>query len=64
MLLLPHMDLRGLRGEAMSAIEMLMRAHYHLMDNPRFWYDRGLLEASKVICVTASNMRKEARKNG
>lgn len=48
----------------MSAIETLMRAHYHLMDNPRFWYDRGLLEASKVICVTASNMRKEARKNG
>ena len=54
---------RGYRlflGKSMSKeqiIKLLLRAHYHLMDNPRFWYDKGLIEASKILCVRASDMR-------
>lgn len=48
--------------ELRLAIRMLMGAHYYLMGNPRFWYDDALIEASKIICVTASDMRVELRR--
>ena len=46
-----------------EAIQILMSAHYYLMDSPRFWYDKGLLEASKIICVQASDLRVEVRRH-
>lgn len=40
-----------------EAIATCMRAHYYLMANKRFWYDKDLQEASKLFCVAASNLR-------
>ena len=40
------------------AIDKPMRIHYLLVDNPRFWYDKGILEASKIVCSKASDLRK------
>jgi hypothetical protein len=43
-----------------EAIEQLMRIHYNVfMANPRFWYDKDLLEADTMVCVAASNLRRE-----
>lgn len=42
------------------ALGQLMRIHYNFfMANPRFWYDRDLQDADKLIVVAASNLRKE-----
>ena len=41
-----------------KAISLCMRVHYRIMDNPRFWYDPALIDASKMFCVAASNLRK------
>jgi len=40
----------------------LLRAHYHLMDSNRFWYENGLKDASRILCVTASDMNVEILK--
>lgn len=40
----------------------LLRIHYYLMDNPRFWYDKGIQEASKICCVIASDLKVEIGK--
>jgi len=38
----------------------LMRIHYcFFMANPRFWYDRNLIDADALICIAASNLRRE-----
>jgi hypothetical protein len=37
--------------------EILIAAHYHLMANPRFWGDKGDIDASRILCVIASNLR-------
>ena len=42
--------------------DLLLRAHYHLMDHPRFWYDRGLIEASALLCIRASDFNLEVLK--
>jgi hypothetical protein len=35
-----------------------MRIHYgFFMKNPRYWYDKGLMEADKLICKAASDLR-------
>lgn len=39
-----------------EARAILLRAHYHLMDNPRFWYEKGLIDASRILCVAASDL--------
>jgi hypothetical protein len=39
--------------------KLLLRSHYHLMDNPRFWYEKGILAASQILCVLASNINTE-----
>jgi hypothetical protein len=39
------------------AIRRLRRAHYRLMDRPQFWYDRGDMQASKILCVIASDLQ-------
>jgi hypothetical protein len=38
-----------------------MSAHYYLMSNRRFWYEKGLQDASKILCVIASDMREALR---
>lgn len=45
-----------------EAIALLMRIHYGpvFMGNKRFWNDRDLQEADKIICVAASDLRKSA----
>jgi hypothetical protein len=36
-----------------------MSVHYNLfMVNPRFWYERNLIEADALICKAASELRK------
>ena len=48
--------------EANFALEKLMRIHYKFfMVNPRFWYEKDLQAADMIICVAASNLRKEMR---
>lgn len=42
--------------------DFLLRAHYHLMDNPRFWYEKGLMEASRLFCTRASDLNIEILK--
>lgn len=45
-----------------QAVELLMRVHYSFfMTNPRFWYDKNLLESDKLIVVAASDIRKELK---
>ena len=39
----------------------LLRSHYYL-NNPRFWYDKGLQEASKIFCTNASDINLEIGK--
>jgi hypothetical protein len=40
----------------------VLRAHYHLMDNSRFWYENDLKTASKILCVIASDITLELLK--
>lgn len=40
---------------------MLLHSHYRLMDNPRFWYDKALIDASRILCVAASDLHLEIR---
>ena len=42
-----------------DAIELLMHAHYYLMRDRRFWYDKSLIDASRILCVLASDLRRE-----
>lgn len=35
---------------------MLLHAHYYLMGDKRFWYEKHLQEASKIMCVIASDI--------
>jgi hypothetical protein len=49
-------------GDSMTKPEaraMLLRLHYRLMENPRFWYQRELIDASRIFCVAASDLRIE-----
>lgn len=47
-----------------EALEMLMRIHYDFfMSNQRFWYDKDLREADGFVCVAASDLRVEIKKN-
>ena len=42
----------------MNPIDFLMRIHYRFfMANPRFWYERDLIEADAIICIAASDLR-------
>ena len=43
---------------------LLLRAHYHLMDDSRFWYQPGLIDASRILCVNASDLRIEIENGG
>lgn len=43
--------------EIEEAIAKNLRIHYYLMDNPRFWYDSALREASMICCVIASDLK-------
>jgi hypothetical protein len=29
------------------------------MENPRFWYERALMDASRILCVRASDLNLE-----
>jgi hypothetical protein len=40
-----------------EAIDLCTRAHYRIMANPRFWYDKALIDASRMLCVAASDLR-------
>lgn len=40
-----------------EAIRTCRNAHYHLMRDKRFWYDKSLQEASKLLCVAASDLQ-------
>jgi len=51
-------------AEKLNGWTMLLAAHYRLMDNPRFWYDRALIDASRILCSLASDMRAEILKEG
>jgi hypothetical protein len=42
-----------------QAIKFLRHAHYHLMDHAGFWSSRSLQEASKLLCVAASDLQHE-----
>ena len=56
-------DTISLREEVMDeqeAIRICMSAHYYLMSNKRFWYEDHLKEASKLLCVAASNLRSHS----
>jgi hypothetical protein len=48
--------------EKLNAWALLLAAHYHLMDNPRFWYDRDLKDASRILCSLASDLRVDILK--
>ncbi len=49
--------------EVLKARRMLLNAHYHLMDNKRFWYEKGLMEASMILCVIASDLKASLDKD-
>jgi hypothetical protein len=42
--------------------QFLLNAHYHLMDNSRFFYDKGIIDASRIFCSLASDINIELRK--
>lgn len=44
-------------AETKAVIAFLRSAHYHLMDNKRYWNDSGDIRASKILCVLASDMQ-------
>ena len=44
-----------------KARAMLLSAHYYLMGSKRFWYDRGLLDASRILCVAASDIWRKVK---
>lgn len=37
----------------------LLRVHTRFMKNPRFWYDKNLIEADGIVVVLLSGMRTE-----
>jgi hypothetical protein len=42
-----------------EAIGICVRAHYYLMKaNRNFWSDKGDMEASRLLCVAASDLRR------
>jgi hypothetical protein len=51
-----NLDSAAAKTEARA---MLLRIHYRLMDSPRFWYERWMLEASMILCLAASDLRIE-----
>jgi hypothetical protein len=42
----------------LEAISQLLRIHGYFMLNPRFWYEKNLMEADKLICVAMSDLRR------
>lgn len=48
-------------GLATVDVEVLSHAHQYLMAAPNFWNSLDLLEASKILCVTASDIRTARR---
>lgn len=44
-----------------EAIRVCMSAHYYLMSNKGFFYEKSLQEASKLFCVAASDLRYSLR---
>jgi hypothetical protein len=48
-------------NEKVEAVAKLMRIHYdHFMSRREFWYDEALREADAIVCIAASNLRREA----
>lgn len=45
-----------------EALELLLRAHYRLMDLSRFWYEKDLIDASALLCIRASDLRLELKR--
>ena len=50
-------DLNQCDAQTKGVIAFLLDAHYHLMENRRYWSDDGDKKASKILCVLASDMR-------
>lgn len=47
-------------GNKFAALAKLLSVHYgHFMANPRFWYEPALIEADSIVCVAASDLRRE-----
>lgn len=44
---------------SLNPIQTLFNAHYYLMGRKRFWYDDADMAASTILCVLASDLRKE-----
>jgi hypothetical protein len=44
-----------------EAIRICLSAHYYLMSNPRFWYEKNLLAASMYLCKAASDLNHTLR---
>lgn len=40
-----------------EAIRICLSAHFYLWSDKRFWYDKALQEASKLLYVAASDLR-------
>lgn len=42
-----------------SGLEIASSIHYDFfMRNPRFWYDRDLRDADKLVCLAMSDLRR------
>lgn len=41
----------------LDVVKFLMDAHYHLMKDKKYWNDPGEIDASRILCVTASDLR-------
>lgn len=42
-----------------DALAMLMRIHARFMKDPQYWSKRDLMAADTLVCVAASNLRRE-----
>lgn len=48
-----------LRNDVDETIKHYLAIHKLMISSPRFWYDRELRNADRIICVAASDLKKK-----
>lgn len=48
-------------AEIAEAVQTCRDAHYYIMRTTNFWYDVAAQEASKLLCVAASDLRLQLK---
>lgn len=45
--------------ENSDGLAILERIHFRMMKDKRMWHSKDWMEADSIVCILASNMRKE-----